>query len=87
MSVYWGNGKHFETLDLQQKQNTIKWMMAAYVPGIETLGFPKLADTFLDPMEHGRHMLPVSHRYGHRVTSPVQSPESPVDFDNAQRLP
>ncbi|KAM0226482.1 hypothetical protein ACHAQD_000404 [Fusarium lateritium] len=43
MSVYWGNGKHFETLDLQQKQNTIKWMMAAYVPGIETLGFPKLA--------------------------------------------
>jgi hypothetical protein len=43
MSVYWGNGKHFESLDLQQKQNTIKWMMAAYVPGIETLGFPKLA--------------------------------------------
>ncbi|CAJ0547614.1 Ff.00g043680.m01.CDS01 [Fusarium sp. VM40] len=43
ISVYWGNGKHFESLDLQQKQNTIKWMMAAYVPGIETLGLPKLA--------------------------------------------
>uniref|UniRef100_A0A0D2XG76 Rhodopsin domain-containing protein n=1 Tax=Fusarium oxysporum (strain Fo5176) TaxID=660025 RepID=A0A0D2XG76_FUSOF len=43
MSVYWGNGKHFDVLSLEQKQNTIKWMMAAYVPGIETLGFPKLA--------------------------------------------
>jgi hypothetical protein len=43
MSVYWGNGQHFDVLDLEQKQNTIKWMIAAYVPGIETLGFPKLA--------------------------------------------
>lgn len=43
MSVYWGNGQHFAVLDLEQKQNTIKWMIAAYVPGIETLGFPKLA--------------------------------------------
>ncbi|SCO86453.1 related to integral membrane protein PTH11 [Fusarium oxysporum] len=43
MSVYWGNGKHFDVLSLEQKQNTIKWMMAAYVPSIETLGFPKLA--------------------------------------------
>jgi hypothetical protein len=43
ISVYWGNGQHFDVLTLEQKQNTIKWMMAAYVPGIETLGFPKLA--------------------------------------------
>ncbi|KAL2754398.1 hypothetical protein ACRALDRAFT_2108129 [Sodiomyces alcalophilus JCM 7366] len=43
ISVHWGNGKHFATLDLEQQQNTIRWMMAAYVPGIETLGFPKLA--------------------------------------------
>lgn len=43
MSVYWGNGQHFDVLDLEQKQNTIKWMIAAYIPGIETLGFPKLA--------------------------------------------
>ncbi|KAF5590025.1 integral membrane protein [Fusarium pseudoanthophilum] len=43
MSVYWGNGKHFDVLNLDEKENTIKWMMAAYVPGIETLGFPKLA--------------------------------------------
>ncbi|KAH7168465.1 hypothetical protein DER46DRAFT_679826 [Fusarium sp. MPI-SDFR-AT-0072] len=43
ISVYRGNGKHFDVLNLEQKQNTIKWMMAAYVPGIETLGFPKLA--------------------------------------------
>ncbi|KAF5548954.1 integral membrane protein [Fusarium mexicanum] len=43
ISVYWGNGKHFDVLNLEQKENTIKWMMAAYVPGIETLGFPKLA--------------------------------------------
>lgn len=43
ISVYWGNGKHFTTLSLEQQQNTIRWMMAAYVPGIETLGFPKLA--------------------------------------------
>ncbi|OIW28762.1 hypothetical protein CONLIGDRAFT_703922 [Coniochaeta ligniaria NRRL 30616] len=43
ISVYWGNGQHFDALDLQQKQNTVKWMIAAYVPGIETLGFPKLA--------------------------------------------
>ncbi|KAJ4066360.1 hypothetical protein NW763_003396 [Fusarium oxysporum] len=34
MSVYWGNGKHFDVLSLEQKQNTIKWMMAAYVPAI-----------------------------------------------------
>ncbi|KAF9877753.1 hypothetical protein CkaCkLH20_04888 [Colletotrichum karsti] len=43
ISVRWGNGQHFTELDLEQKQNTIKWMIAAYVPGIETLGFPKLA--------------------------------------------
>ncbi|KAK3388782.1 hypothetical protein B0T20DRAFT_457352 [Sordaria brevicollis] len=43
MSVSWGNGRHFAELDLEQKENTIKWMMAAYFPGIETLGFPKLA--------------------------------------------
>ncbi|SPO06474.1 uncharacterized protein DNG_09164 [Cephalotrichum gorgonifer] len=43
LSVSHGNGKHFDVLDLDQKQNTIKWMMAAYVPGIETLGLPKLA--------------------------------------------
>lgn len=42
VSVHWGNGKHFDTLTLEQKENTIRWMMAAYVPGIETLGFPKL---------------------------------------------
>ncbi|KAK1638872.1 hypothetical protein BDP81DRAFT_447783 [Colletotrichum phormii] len=42
-SFGWGNGKHFTALDLEQKQNTVKWMIAAYVPGIETLGFPKLA--------------------------------------------
>lgn len=42
MSVQWGNGQHFDTLDLEEKQNVIKWMMIAYVPGIETLGFPKL---------------------------------------------
>lgn len=43
ISVSWGNGRHFAELDLEQKENTIKWMMAAYFPGIETLGFPKLA--------------------------------------------
>ncbi|KAK3486572.1 uncharacterized protein B0T23DRAFT_325311 [Neurospora hispaniola] len=43
ISVSWGNGRHFADLDLEQKENTIKFMMAAYVPGIETLGFPKLA--------------------------------------------
>ncbi|RSL54110.1 hypothetical protein CEP54_010058 [Fusarium duplospermum] len=43
VSVYWGNGKHFDVLSLEQKQETIRWMMAAYFPGIETLGFPKLA--------------------------------------------
>ncbi|KAF4775205.1 hypothetical protein HER10_EVM0007803 [Colletotrichum scovillei] len=43
ISVGWGNGKRFTVLDLEQKQNTVKWMIAAYVPGIETLGFPKLA--------------------------------------------
>lgn len=43
ISVYWGNGKHFDVLTMEQQQNTIKWMMAAYVPGIETLGLPKLA--------------------------------------------
>ncbi|KPM45291.1 hypothetical protein AK830_g1291 [Neonectria ditissima] len=43
ISVRWGNGKHFDVLSLEEKQNTVKWMMAAYVPGIETLGFPKLA--------------------------------------------
>ncbi|KAK7445673.1 hypothetical protein Landi51_08069 [Colletotrichum acutatum] len=41
--VSWGNGKHFTVLNLEQKQNTVKWMIAAYVPRIETLGFPKLA--------------------------------------------
>lgn len=43
ISVSWGNGQHFADLDLEQKENTIRWMMAAYFPGIETLGFPKLA--------------------------------------------
>ncbi|KAK3487188.1 hypothetical protein B0T13DRAFT_521415 [Neurospora crassa] len=43
ISVSWGNGRHFADLNLEQKENTIKWMMAAYFPGIETLGFPKLA--------------------------------------------
>lgn len=43
MSVYRGNGQHFDALNLEQKQDTVKWMIAAYVPGIETLGFPKLA--------------------------------------------
>ncbi|CCC09532.1 unnamed protein product [Sordaria macrospora k-hell] len=43
ISVSWGNGRHFADLDLEQKENTIRWMMAAYFPGIETLGFPKLA--------------------------------------------
>ncbi|KAF6834855.1 hypothetical protein CMUS01_06009 [Colletotrichum musicola] len=43
ISVRWGNGRHFATLDLEQQQNTVKWMMAAYFPGIGTLGFPKLA--------------------------------------------
>ncbi|KAF6802779.1 hypothetical protein CSOJ01_11349 [Colletotrichum sojae] len=43
ISVSWGNGRHFATLDLEQQQNTVKWMMTAYFPGIETLGFPKLA--------------------------------------------
>ncbi|KAB5555036.1 hypothetical protein GE09DRAFT_1123305 [Coniochaeta sp. 2T2.1] len=47
ISVYWGNGQHFDVLDLEQKQNVVKWMIAAYVPGIETLGFPKLAVIYL----------------------------------------
>ncbi|ROT35997.1 hypothetical protein SODALDRAFT_352843 [Sodiomyces alkalinus F11] len=60
ISVYWGNGKHFETLSLEQKQNTIMWMMAAYVPGIQTLGFPKLAVIAL----LGRLLLPTKlHRH------------------------
>lgn len=43
LSVHWGNGKHFVLLSTEQKENTIKWMIAAYIPGIETLGFPKMA--------------------------------------------
>ena len=43
MSVKWGNGRHFAELSLEQKENVIKYMMASYVPGIQTLGIPKLA--------------------------------------------
>ncbi|KAH9239043.1 hypothetical protein K456DRAFT_1827471 [Colletotrichum gloeosporioides 23] len=43
LSVHWGNGQHWDTLDQEHQQEVMRWMIVAYVPGIETLGFPKLA--------------------------------------------
>lgn len=43
ISVSYGNGRHFAVLSLEQKEGAVKWMISAYVPGIMSLGFPKLA--------------------------------------------
>ncbi|KAL2755541.1 hypothetical protein ACRALDRAFT_1071199 [Sodiomyces alcalophilus JCM 7366] len=38
-----GNGRHFDTLSLQQKQDVILWTIAGFPPGIVSFGVPKLA--------------------------------------------
>ncbi|KAF5621967.1 integral membrane protein [Fusarium sp. NRRL 52700] len=83
ISVYWGNGKHFDALNLEQKENTIKWMMAAYVPGIETLGFPEHAVIAL----LARLLMPSkTHLHGHHLTFAMKSPAGLMDINNAKRL-
>ncbi|ROT36500.1 hypothetical protein SODALDRAFT_335593 [Sodiomyces alkalinus F11] len=38
-----GNGRHFDTLSLQQKQDVILWTIVGFPPGIISFGVPKLA--------------------------------------------
>ncbi|KAK8862590.1 integral membrane protein [Apiospora arundinis] len=43
VATSYGNGKHFELLNLEQKQGAILWTTAAFCPGILSFGLPKLA--------------------------------------------
>ncbi|KAM0689331.1 hypothetical protein Q7P36_011408 [Cladosporium allicinum] len=38
-----GSGRHFDTLSLEDKQNVIKYTMAAFCPGVLSFAIPKLA--------------------------------------------
>ncbi|KAK8039361.1 hypothetical protein PG993_007772 [Apiospora rasikravindrae] len=43
VATSYGNGKHFDLLNLEQKQGAILWTTAAFCPGILSFGLPKLA--------------------------------------------
>ncbi|KAK7977378.1 hypothetical protein PG988_004868 [Apiospora saccharicola] len=43
VATSYGNGKHFDLLDLEQKEGAILWTTAAFCPGILSFGLPKLA--------------------------------------------
>lgn len=38
-----GSGRHFNTLNVEQQQNVIKYTIAAFCPGILSFAIPKLA--------------------------------------------
>ncbi|KAL2017579.1 hypothetical protein VTK56DRAFT_1952 [Thermocarpiscus australiensis] len=42
-AVRWGNGKHFDLLDLDAKQGAIKYTIFAFPPGILSFSLPKFA--------------------------------------------
>ena len=46
-AVQWGNGRHFAALDVEQKQNAIKYTMFGFVPGIMSFALPKFAAVLL----------------------------------------
>ncbi|KAK8094683.1 hypothetical protein PG997_001368 [Apiospora hydei] len=43
VATSYGNGKHFDLLNLEQKEGAILWTTAAFCPGILSFGLPKLA--------------------------------------------
>ncbi|KAK8133785.1 hypothetical protein PG984_005797 [Apiospora sp. TS-2023a] len=43
VATSYGNGQHFDLLDLEQKEGAILWTTAAFCPGILSFGLPKLA--------------------------------------------
>ena len=46
-AVSYGNGRHFDLLDDEQKQGAILWTTAAFCPGVMSFGLPKLAVIYL----------------------------------------
>ncbi|KAK3990480.1 hypothetical protein QBC44DRAFT_349844 [Cladorrhinum sp. PSN332] len=46
-AVAWGNGKHFATLDLEQKQNAVKYTIFGFPPGVMSFALPKFAVVLL----------------------------------------
>ncbi|KAK1997557.1 integral membrane protein [Colletotrichum falcatum] len=42
-AVNYGNGRHFDTLDLEQKSGAILWTIAGFPFGVMSFGLPKLA--------------------------------------------
>ncbi|KAF6791411.1 integral membrane protein [Colletotrichum sojae] len=43
VAVSYGNGRHFETLSLEQKQQAIFWTMVGFPAGVMSFGLPKAA--------------------------------------------
>ncbi|KAK4164969.1 hypothetical protein QBC43DRAFT_260891 [Cladorrhinum sp. PSN259] len=46
-AVSWGNGRHFGALDLEQKQNAVKYTIFGFPPGIMSFALPKFAVVLL----------------------------------------
>ncbi|KAK3386835.1 hypothetical protein B0H63DRAFT_468466 [Podospora didyma] len=42
-AVRWGNGRHFDTLNLDQMQNAVKWTIFGFPAGIMSFSLPKFA--------------------------------------------
>lgn len=60
-----GSDRHFDTLSVEQQQNTIKWTIAAFCPGIFSFALPKLGvvallTKLLEPSKIHRMFLWVS---------------------------